>query len=141
MTLIPPVSVLDPSLCSKWDNINYFFLPILLVNTYVPVRCPSGAYVTNSCSPCREDNGQEFATLIRKCEEKPHPPSIFSFMSVLSFFGMEINGERQRCSLSLPGSRCLCNLHTGLQSATEPLFIRLILKSTFCRPRKRLAKL
>lgn len=43
--------------------------------------------------------------------------------------------------LSLPCSRCLCNLHTGLQSATEPLFIRLILKSTFCRPRKRLAKL
>lgn len=40
--------------------------------------------------------------------------------------------------LALLCSRFLCNLHTGLPSATEPLFIRVILKSTFCRPGKAL---
>lgn len=88
------------------------------------------------------------ATLLRNSEETS---STFHFLLyvpsplILSFVGMEMNGGEggggDNPPLSLPCSRCLCNLHTGLQSATEPLFIRLILKSTFCRPRKRLAKL
>ena len=103
------------------------------------------AYVTHSCGPCREQDGWKLPHWSGTVK-RPHPRSIFSPMCLppshpLIFQdGNELGGGGNP-PLSLPCSRCLCNLHTGLQSATEPLFIRLILKSTFCRPRKRLAKL
>lgn len=110
------------------------------------------AYVTHSCSPWRRLIRTKVGTVITSCEKISPTFRFLPYVSYLipSFVRMEMNEWRRRrgscwgvrnSSLSLPCSWCLCNLQTGLQSATEPLFIRLILKSTFCRPRKRLAKL
>lgn len=99
----------------------------------------TAARVTQSCTCCKR---WDVWKSLHWSAERPHPPSIFSTMSLLlSFVRMEIKGRSGKPPLPLSRSRCVCNLRTGLQSATEPLFIRLILKSTFCRPRKRLAKL